>query len=78
MSATTLAQLKPGQCAVVSGFSEESALTQRIMQMGILEGVDVEFVRRAPAGDPVEVRVMGYAISLRLAEAGLIKVEAAS
>lgn len=74
----TLAELEPGQCGVVSGFREDSAITQRIMQMGILEGVDVALIRRAPAGDPVEVAVMGYAISLRLAEAGLIQVDTVS
>jgi ferrous iron transport protein A len=73
MSAT-LADLEPGQSAIVTGFHEHSPLTQRIMQMGILEGSGVEVVRRAPAGDPIELKVLGYAISLRRNEAALIAV----
>jgi len=73
-TAQTLADLSPGQSAIVVGFREENAMTQRIMQMGILEGADLHVVRCAPAGDPIEIHVMGYAISLRRDEAALINV----
>jgi Fe2+ transport system protein FeoA len=70
----TLAALEPGDCAVVEGFTAIDALSQRLMQLGILEGTPVEMVRRAPTGDPIEIRVLGYALSLRLAEAETILI----
>lgn len=68
MSAT-LASMRPGQSAVVSGFSHGDELTQRLMHLGVIEGTPVEIVRRAPAGDPIEIRILGYALSLRRVEA---------
>ena len=65
----TLADLKPGQQAVVSGFKDSGTLAQRLMQLGIIEGGEIEMLRSAPGGDPVEYRVMGYSLSLRRAEA---------
>ena len=62
---TTLATLRPGQTGVVEGFSEIDETAQRLMQMGVVEGMEIEVLRYAPAGDPMEVRVMGYALSLR-------------
>jgi len=50
-------------------------LAQRIMSLGLLEGSEVQVVRRAPAGDPIEIRVMDYALSLRRDEASTIRVE---
>ena len=70
----TLAALEPGQCAIVDGFAAVDALSQRLMHLGVLEGTPVEMVRRAPAGDPIEIRVLGYALSLRLAEAETILI----
>jgi ferrous iron transport protein A len=70
----TLAELKTGQKAVVSGFKEYSPLTQRIMQLGVLEDTVLEVLRRAPAGDPIEIRLLGYALSLRQSEASLIEL----
>lgn len=51
------------------------ALGQRLLELGLLEGTTVEMVRRAPAGDPVEIRVCGSLLSLRVAEAEGITVE---
>jgi ferrous iron transport protein A len=45
------------------------------MQLGVLEGSDIAILRRAPGGDPIEIRVMGYALSLRKQEAQTIIVE---
>lgn len=70
----TLADLVPGQQAIVAGFMEYSPLVQRIMQLGLLQDSPVRVVRRAPAGDPIEVEVMGYALSLRLSEARKVLV----
>ena len=49
--------------------------TQRLMQLGLIDGADIEVLRCAPTGDPIEVRVMGYALSLRRAEAALVQVD---
>ena len=74
MAKTNLADLMPGQSAVVDSFVEQSPVVQRMMQLGLLPGERVEVVRRAPGGDPVEFRVMGYALSLRRSEAALVSI----
>ncbi len=71
----TLAALKPGQAGVVVGYAEFDDVVQRLMQMGMVEGTRIEMIRYAPAGDPLEVRVMGYALSLRSAEARLVLLD---
>ena len=75
---TTLATLRPGQTGVVEGFSEIDETAQRLMQMGVVEGIEIEVLRYAPAGDPIEVRVMGYALSLRGKEAANVLVSRVS
>jgi ferrous iron transport protein A len=76
-NALTLDQLKPGQRALVRGFAAAGPLTQRLMQLGLIEGAAVEMVRKAPTGDPYELKVLGYALSLRRAEAQLVRIELA-
>jgi ferrous iron transport protein A len=71
---TTLADLRPGEAGVVEGFAEEDDTAQRLMQMGVVEGMEIEVLRYAPAGDPIEVRVLGYALSLRGKEAANVLV----
>ena len=56
------------------GIRASGALRKRLLAMGMVPGADVEAVRAAPLGDPVEYRVKGYALSLRRAEAGKIEV----
>ncbi|MCC7121792.1 MAG: ferrous iron transport protein A [Gammaproteobacteria bacterium] len=73
--ATTLADLAPGQRGSITGYAQDDAFTQRLMQLGLIEGADVEMLRCAPTGDPIEVRVMGYALSLRRNEAALVHVD---
>ncbi len=75
---TTLASLRPGQTGVVEGFSQIDESAQRLMQMGLVEGSEVEVLRYAPAGDPMEIRVMGYNLSLRGKEAANVLVSLAS
>lgn len=70
-----LASLAPGQTATVCGFDADTALTDRLMQMGLVDGAEIEVVRFAPAGDPIEIRVMGYALSLRGVDARHVLVE---
>jgi Fe2+ transport system protein FeoA len=75
--ARTLAQLKPGDSAKVIDVGGEGSLQQRILEMGILPGVDVRLVRVAPLGDPMEFEVIGYRLSLRKTEAACVTVEGA-
>ena len=75
MSESTLADLVLGQKAEVIHFTDHSVVTQRMEEMGITPGEEVELVRLAPFGDPMEIRVRGYLLSLRKEEAKLIKVK---
>ena len=72
---STLADLRPGERAVITAVDSHSAVGQRMLHLGLLEGTEVELVRRAPAGDPLEIRVAGYALSVRTSEAKLVEVE---
>ena len=76
MTATTLSALRPGQSATVRSVSgSDTGIVQRILAMGVLEGSEVRVIRFAPAGDPMEIEVMGYPLSLRKSEAALVEVE---
>ena len=65
----TLNNLKPGQSGVVESITAEGALKRHFLDMGITKGVVVTMERIAPFGDPVAVRLRGYSLSLRRAEA---------
>jgi len=70
----TLREVKPGETVKVVKLSGEGAIKRRIMDMGLTKGVEV-FVRKvAPLGDPVEVTVRGYELSVRKADAELVEV----
>ncbi len=71
----TLKQIKVGKSARVVKLHGEGALRRRIMDMGITRGVEVYVRRAAPLGDPIEVTVRGYELSLRLEDADMIEVE---
>lgn len=71
----TLKEVKCGDTVSVVKLHGEGAVKRRIMDMGITKGTDV-FVRKvAPLGDPVEVNVRGYELSLRKADAEMIEVQ---
>ena len=71
----SLEQVKPGQTVSVVRLHGEGAIKRRIMDMGITKGVTV-FVRKvAPLGDPMEVTVRGYELSLRKADCATIEVQ---
>ncbi len=71
----TLKQAKVGSTVKVVKLHGEGAVKRRIMDMGITKGVEI-FVRKvAPLGDPVEVSVRGYELSLRKADAEMIEVQ---
>ena len=67
-----LASLAPGQRAVVTEIRIPPANRGRLLEMGLLVGTPIELVRFAPLGDPVEIKVRGYNLSLRKHEAELV------
>ena len=71
----TLRQAKVGDTVKVKKLHGEGAVKRRIMDMGITKGVDVKIRKVAPLGDPVEVTVRGYELSLRKADAEMIELE---
>lgn len=73
----TLDELKIGQKATITALGDEGPLAQRLMTLGLLEGTSVAMIRRALGGDPLEIDVMGYALSLRKSEARQITIEPA-
>lgn len=73
----TLKEVKPGTTVLVTKVSGEGAIKSRIMDMGITKGIEIYVRKVAPLGDPVEVTVRGYELSVRKADAELIDVEIA-
>ena len=71
----TLKGTKVGETVKVVKLTGEGAVKRRIMDMGITKGVEVHIRKVAPLGDPVEVTVRGYELSLRKADAEMIEVE---
>ena len=71
----TLREAKIGETVRVVKLHGEGAVKRRIMDMGITRGVEIYIRKVAPLGDPVEITVRGYELSLRKAEAGMIEVE---
>ena len=72
--ATTLNTLPYGQAARVVSVEGEGAVARRLMEMGVVPGAPVCVIKAAPLGDPIEVRVRGYHLALRRAEAQTILV----
>ena len=71
----TLRDVKVGDTVKVIKLHGEGAVKRRIMDMGITKGVEVYVRKLAPLGDPVEVNVRGYELSIRKADAEMIEVE---
>ncbi|MCD8188347.1 MAG: ferrous iron transport protein A [Ruminococcus sp.] len=72
---STLRDAKIGQTVKVKKLNGEGAVKRRIMDMGITKGVSVYVRKVAPLGDPIEVTVRGYELSLRKADAEMIETE---
>ena len=70
-----LSQVKVGETARVVKLHGEGALKRRIMDMGITKGVELYIRKVAPLGDPMEIAVRGYELSLRRADAEMVEVE---
>jgi ferrous iron transport protein A len=70
-----LAELTVGQRGVIRDVDGEPDLIQRLMELGLTDGEEVELVRFAPLGDPLEIRIRGYLLSLRRHEARAVLLE---
>lgn len=73
----TLKESKVGDTVRVVKLHGEGAVKRRIMDMGLTKGVNVQIRKVAPLGDPIEVTVRGYELSIRKADAEMIEVESA-
>ena len=71
----TLKDVKVGKSARVVKLHGEGAVKRRIMDMGITKGVEIKVRKVAPLGDPMELTVRGYELSLRRADAEMIEIE---
>lgn len=74
----TLGEARVGSVSLVTRVGGERAFRRRLMELGLLPGTAVEFVRVAPLGDPMELRVRGCLLSIRRDEARAIDVEPAA
>ena len=70
----TLQELKPGQSARIVTVGGEGALRQHFLDMGVIPGARVTVTKLAPLGDPMELRIYGYELTLRLADAAKIGI----
>ena len=70
----TLDQLKPGQHAVITAVGGEGSLRLRLLDMGLIPRTAVALQKIAPMGDPIEIRVRGYELTLRVADARNIQI----
>ena len=71
----TLKELKTGESAVITSVGGEGALRQHFLDMGVIPGAEVTVVKFAPMGDPMELQVHGYELTLRLADAEQIVIK---
>lgn len=72
----TLADMQPGEVGRVCGFGKgDRAYRQKLLTMGLTPNTCFEVIRRAPLGDPIQIRVHTYFLSLRQSEASLLKIE---
>ena len=73
---STLNELREiGQCGRIVDVTGDDSVSVRLMEMGLTDGEEIELIGFAPLGDPVEFRIRGYRLSLRMAEAARVAVE---
>ncbi len=70
----TLAQLEIGERGVVAKVNGEGAIRRRLFDMGITPGAEVYLRKKAPLGDPIEIAIRGYELTLRKAEAANVEI----
>lgn len=66
--------MRVGQVGEISGFRESDQTVETLLQMGLTEGSLVKILRLAPSGDPIELSISGYSLSMRKADAELVIV----
>lgn len=72
---TTLDQLRRGQRASIAAVDGNDAIMQRLLEMGLIDGEEIEVIGFAPLGDPIEIRLRDYRLSLRRSEAARVQVQ---
>jgi ferrous iron transport protein A len=76
MARITLNTLLPGEHGIIERVdSAASSIRQRLLEMGLTKGTDIEIIRFAPMGDPIEISVRGYRLSLRRVEAESVIIQ---
>ena len=71
----TLNNLKPGKSAVITSVGGSGSLRCRLLDMGLIPKTKVELIKTAPMGDPIEIRVRGYELTIRKSDASEIEIE---
>ncbi|NLZ84063.1 MAG: ferrous iron transport protein A [Clostridiales bacterium] len=71
----TLKDFKPGEEGTVVSIGQKGPIKRRIMDMGVTPGVNIKVIKVAPLGDPIEINIRGYELSLRKDEAELIEMK---
>lgn len=75
----TLSDLSPGEIGKISGFHKgDRVYRQKLLAMGLTPNTEFEVIRRAPLGDPIQIRIRNFDLSLRQAETALLKIERVS
>ena len=70
-----LSDCKPGQGAVVARVHGDGPVAQRLMELGLVEGARLRVLRVAPLGDPIQLQIQNYCLSLRKSEARAVEVD---
>ncbi len=74
----TIADLKIGQSGIITSVGGEGALRLRFLDMGLIPGTQVQLQKVAPMGDPIQIRVRGYELTIRQADARMIGLQEAA
>ena len=75
MPVRTLPSLSPGETAVIQTFNADFNLQSRLVEMGILPGVEIRMIKKAPFKGPIEFKIRGYEVSLRYVDAEQVLVQ---
>ena len=75
MSVKTLLSLSPGETALIQTFNNELNLQSRLVEMGILPGIEIRLIKKAPFKGPIEFKIRGYEVSLRYRDAEQVFIQ---
>jgi len=75
--ATTIDDLRPGEKGIIVQVLADEGIKQRLMDLGLIEGTEIEMIRHAPFGDPIQIKALNTHIALRRREARMIVIDAA-